>query len=486
MSVLKIVEPTRLLIPEVTDQIKSLLTYDDQSVRYQIHRLKANARYGKSDWAQERIESLQAQVKKTLLFKDKEDNYYTYSGLASYLQSVLKCEIEDLVEVPEPGVVPFKNPIEFELRDYQKEAVEKLIRARHAAAELPTGAGKSQIILHLCFELGLKAVIVAPLKSIAEQLYNEFVFRFGQQYVGMYGGGKKKADKLFTIAVAQSMVNIEKGSELYSQLQSDTKVLIFDESHVTPAETFEKLCMGIFRYCPYRFFLSATQTRIDGGELLLKGIIGPIVCSRTYQDLVKDGHLSQGVFKVFNVAGPMQNSSDPKREVQNQLFNNPAVNRLAADIATKAVNIANRPTLILIEEFKQFSILKNYIDIPFEFVHGGIPADAKNVIPQEYWKCDKQAAIDRFNKGETKLLIGTSAISTGVDLKPTQCIIYLQGGKSEIKVRQSIGRGTRVVPGKKDFWVVDFSVSTSRMMQKHLTERAKIYSEMGTVEYYGF
>ncbi len=485
MEKLIISEPTKLFIPEVTDQIKQLLTYDDKAVRYQIHRIKTNARYGRTDWAKEKIEQLKSQIKKTLLFQDKEENWYTYAGLSRYLQSVLRCDIDDQVQIPDHGIVPFERPFDFTLRDYQEEAVKALIESRHGAVELPTGSGKSAIILQLCFELGLKTVIVAPLKAIAEQLYDDFVYRFGQKYVGMYGGGKKKSDKLFTIAIAQSVVNIQEDSQLYKEWKKDVKVLIFDESHVTPADTFETICMGIFSDAPYRFFLSATQVRIDGAELLLKGIIGPIVCSRNYSELVQEGHLAQGIFKVFNVAGNLQTSSDPKREVQSQLYNNPNVNRLAAEIATKSVNIAKRPTLILIEEFRQFHNLRNHLDIPFEFVHGGVPTDAKDYIPEEYWKCDKKGAIERFNKGQTKLLIGTSAISTGVDLKPTGCIIYLQGGKSEIKIRQAIGRGTRIVPGKTDFWVIDFNITTSPMMQRHLAERAKIYSEMGKVEYYG-
>jgi len=89
------------------------------------------------------------------------------------------------------------------------------------------------------------------------------------------------------------------------------------------------------------------------------------------------------------------------------------------------------------------------MSIPFTFVHGGASDDAKQFLPQKYWKCDVEAAVKDFNEGKIQCLIGTSAISTGVDLLPVGCLIYLQGGTSEIKVRQAIGRGTRIIPGKK-------------------------------------
>ena len=96
-------------------------------------------------------------------------------------------------------------------------------------------------------------------------------------------------------------------------------------------------------------------------------------------------------------------------------------------------------------------------------------------------------AIEKFNTGAVKLLIGTSAVSTGVDLKPTQCLIYMQGGISEIKVKQAIGRGTRMgVPGKKDCWVVDFIVMGSKTLERHAMARKEMYEELiGEVDIIG-
>jgi len=155
------------------------------------------------------------------------------------------------------------------------------------------------------------------------------------------------------------------------------------------------------------------------------------------------------------------------------------VNRLAAEIAQKSITLGYRPTLIIIEEFKQFTLLKNYLSVPFEFVHGGASSqDVKDILPKEYWKCDIEQSVKNFNEGKTKLLIGTSAISTGVDLKPVGCLIYLQGGTSEIKVRQAIGRGTRPVPEFKDFWVIDFNIVGSASCERHFGSRKELYEDM--------
>jgi superfamily II DNA or RNA helicase len=61
-------------------------------------------------------------------------------------------------------------------------------------------------------------------------------------------------------------------------------------------------------------------------------------------------------------------------------------------------------------------------------------------------------------------------------------LIYLQGGTSEIKVRQAIGRGTRIVPGLTDFWVVDFNVVGSDAMERHFQTRLEYYQDMTSEE----
>jgi hypothetical protein len=162
---------------------------------------------------------------------------------------------------------------------------------------------------------------------------------------------------------------------------------------------------------------------------------------------------------------------------------------MVGDIVTKCVTGANRQVVIIVDEFPQFIALMNYIGVPFEFCHGGASnreskdgTKLKDILPEKYWKSDIAGAVERFNKGETKVIIGTSAISTGVDLVPVGCLIYLQGGKSEVGIKQAIGRGTRKFAGLSDFWVIDFNIVGSTPLERHCNERIKLYKGMGEVE----
>jgi superfamily II DNA or RNA helicase len=464
-------EPVKIYLPVVDNEVKRFLTFMDRSVNYQIYKIKNNFRWASGDpeGHADRIKQLKEQSVKTLIFKD-DFGEYTYSGLVSDLKQRFKWELKNEIYYPEPKLIPWDKQPEFELRPYQKEAVEALKAVKHGAVELPTGSGKSACITDLIKNYGLKTLLMTPSRSITEQLYHDLCLRFGKKRVGKFSGTKKEVNKLIVVATGQSLTRLNKESKEYQEL-SNTEVFIADESHSVPAETFEAVCMGVAAKAPYRFFFSATQLRTDGSEMILKGITGPVVYRKTFKELVSEGYLANPKFRIFRVdSNGNTNRQDVNQETRKQLFENPNVAKLAADIADKSVQGANRKTLIIIDELVQYDLLNNYLKTKHEFICGATP------------QAKRAEIIKDFNEGSLMLLIGTSAISTGVDLKPTSSLIYLQGGMSEIQVKQAIGRGTRIFPGKTDLWVSDFMVLNSKHMERHTKVRMKIYETLGEVK----
>lgn len=360
------------------------------------------------------------------------------------------------------------------MRSYQEEARDALIKAGHGAIELPTGAGKSLIIMYLLKYYGLKAVIVTPRKQITLQLYKDFQSAFGKKYVGQFGGGAKSFKKLFTVTTAQSLVRLEKGSEQYESF-AEADVVIFDESHTVPAATFQKICNGVLAKPKLRFFISATQRSNTGAELLLKGITGPVVYRKTFRELADLGYLKQVVVNV--VEAPMfgNSKSDPMKQTRENLYNNPYVIKKTAEIANKAYNLSDRSVLILVEQIDQLNKLINHMDVPFEVIHGQKNDDR---LPTVFRNPDTEEILRRFNSGETRVLVGTSCISMGVDTKAASVIVYVQGLSSPIKLLQAIGRGTRASESHKECVVFDFRVMDGGVLERHLGARLNIYGEI--------
>jgi superfamily II DNA or RNA helicase len=460
--------------------LRANLQYVDKKVEFEIQKLKRNVRMYHMPNFQERLDQLKGQRVKCLLFKD-DDGYWTYSGLAQSLVRTLQASYISRVTYPDPKPLPWaKKP--FEPFPYQTLAHDALFRARHAGVEIGTGLGKSLIITYLIKSLGLKTVVMAPSLSIARQLQKGLISAFGRKCVGFYGDGRKDLGKLITVAIGASLTRIGERDEAWGAF-AKTQVFIADESHLCPAQTLNKVCFGLMTNAPYRFFFSATQLRNDGLDLLLDAISGPIVYRMSVKEGIDKGYLAK--LKTTLVKVPSRSyfeSRDVLEMTRQHLYYNPGVNKAAAQIINRFID-SGRQVLVLVEELEQFTHLLPFLrEATIAFAHGG---DPKGVLPEKYRKSDPEGLVEQFNAGQLPVLVGTSCISTGTDVKANQMTVYIRGGKSEIEVMQgAVGRSTRLHEpvGKKACDIIDFDVYNIDSLHRHTGERLKYYAQVGGVE----
>lgn len=493
MTVLTIESPVTLRISDVDDTsfLKTLLQYRDKKVDFELQKFRHSTwyadKYGRQAY-QERLKELQDSRIKSLLFED-DRGYWTYTGLAGSLARNLKAEEpESLVVYPEASVIPWsKKP--FDMYPYQREAYEALLKARHAGVEIGTGLGKSLIINYIIKALALKTVVMAPSKSIARQLYEGhdgrggFKAAFGSKYVGLYGDGRKDTGKLITVAIAASLTRIEPGDSAWKAL-SGTQVFVADESHLCPAVTLAKVCFGLLAAAPYRFFFSATQMRNDGLDMLLDSITGPVVYRMSVQEGIQKGYLAALDFTMAQVTSDSSfESRDANEMTRKHLYDNPRVNKCVAQLANSFAS-RNQQVLILIDELDQFNKIYGQLRYEVGFAHGGGSGE-REALPEAFRKADNADLVQRFNEGRLPILVGTSAVSIGTDIKANQATIYVKGGKSEIEVMQgAVGRSTRLHPevGKTRCQVIDFSVVNKEVLRRHADARQKIYETVAPVK----
>jgi superfamily II DNA or RNA helicase len=473
---IQIKEPTKVSIPKpvsplLLDQLKVGLTYTDKKASYALSRFKQYSAkwYPDEEEFNAKLAEMKAATKVCLLFEE-EDHYWTYSGLSNYVKSKVPaytgCQtVPDGVKLgftyPDPKPLPWDKAPGYEMYPFQKEALEKLLAVKHGGVQIGTGLGKSFIIANLVKRLGLKTLIMAPSSSITEQLIEEFTKLFGKKYVGAYYENKKDVKKLIVIGNAQSFTRVKEDSPAWKEL-SKTQVFIADESHQTPAKTLASVCFGLVKNAPYRFFFSATQMRNDGADLVLEGITGPMVFEMTVKEGVEKGYLARPKFKVLRA--PMNGSywhDDPNFMTRHHLLYNPKVVEAVGKLVNAAVT-AGFPTLVLIDEVEQFTKLLPYVKGDIGFAHGPLTDDNRDKVPADYQESKPKELVDRFNAGELPILVGTSCIQTGTNIKPVKFLVYWAGGSSEIQVKQAIGRGTRLSPGKTFCHVVDFMVDDHR------------------------
>jgi superfamily II DNA or RNA helicase len=470
--------------PDEVSNLRQSLTYSDTSAAFNLKKLKENRwlKQNKPHTWETRVKEVEAKLK-TCMLKSENGKMWFHPGSLPYL-SGYSFDISSNIEYPEPRKIPWKKPLPFELYPYQEESARRLIAQKHGCVELCTGAGKTAIILTLARELGLKTIIVTPSKSIFGEMLEKFEYHFGKSNVGAYGSGKKKIGKKFTVCISKSLTMLKEGTPEY-EFFSTADVVISDESHLNAANTLETTFHGVLQDVPYRFFLSGTQVRGDGKDKLLESIIGKKVYELPTKDAVDGGYICPVKFFVFETTSKdIKKYKDPLKAKRKQFLYNSNIADIAAKIANSAWNQAQESTLILVEELEQIRMLVDRLSVPFEYVHSASKADATR-FGLETRKVNE--AVEAFNLGHARVLIGTSCIATGTNMYPTHNTINWVGGGSETRTKQgAVGRSVRILENSKykDYHkpkpyskIYDFRVNNIGLLENHLQKRLSMYRE---------
>lgn len=473
------------------NSLKQALTYTNTGVQHLIKRHYNNFHWKNRNvvsW-QAHLNELQKDLKKCLVYQE-DDKYFIRPGSIPYVADLFAdLIVENTIKYPEFKKVPWLHPLPFDLHPYQEESWTKLIAEKHGNVSLTTGSGKSAIIIKACREMGLNTCIVAPGKAIFNELIEKFEHHFGKKYVGKFGDGKKVLDRKFTICIGDSLANVIPGSSEYDFF-SNLDALILDESHVFAAESLEKICHDVLGKIPYRFLLSATQTRGDGSIPLLQSIIGKTVCSLTTSEAVQKGYICPHDFRIVTMesSNPNFDSSDALALKRAHFLNNRNIASFVARLANGMAEVQGKQTLVLCEELTQLAMLAPLLKVPYALAHSEKRAERLNELGLE--KVDVAKSIEKFNKNEVKVLITTSCCHVGVNIFPTHSTVNWVGGASEIKTKQAaVGRSVRF--GHSNPWakncvnkdkatIYDFDVQGNAAMQRHLDARIECYRESGT------
>lgn len=473
--------------PAEIAQMKDQFSYKNGKIDQLLKRHRANRWFKQKNpvgW-QERSDELAEQLNDSVLKKDK-NGYYIKPASIPYVRGV-DFTLRNEVDVPALKPLPWKVEPEFTPYPYQTDSVRELLALDGIPGNisLPTGCGKSFILLMLAQQIGESVVIVTPSKSIFRELYAEFQLRLGKSMVGGYGDGKKDTKKPITIAIGKSITMLKKDTPAY-EFFLNKKNLLVDESHTWGADTLESISHGVLGNCIRRLFVSATQTRGDGMLVLLQSIIGKNVYDMHITDAIAAGYLCPLKFNIVPVISPdTRHKKDPLECKRIHYLYNDNIAEFVAKLANAQWRVNNQSTLILVEELVQIQKLVKLLQVPYAYIHS---ASKKDAAANGLEKVDLTEQLERFNSGEVRVLIGTKSIATGTNIYPTHHTVNWMGGSSEINVKQGpMGRSTRWMKAKyshahtekthTQIW--DFDVAKQPILERMLKTRVRYYRETG-------
>lgn len=401
--------------------------------------------------------------RETLLYKSKKGIYFFPAGMLDTVKRVFK-DFDILYFVQDIKLEHVRKkykPLDLkwtglELRDYQLKAVIDIQNNEGGTICLPTGSGKTLIMLRLAYEYNLPFIVICHTKELLYQWERAIKEYFDGFTPGLVGDGNNHFDKI-TVAMLQT-VNQMIGKGDTSKF--DYPVLFFDEMHRVAADTAYTVAMQI--NAPCRIGSSATPTRIDGKEKKLWAAMGEIKTKVTAKELIDRGVLAKPKFvflsppEIHISRGTRWHDAYLQGIVLNEGRNNLIIN------AAKKLSAEGLTTYVHVERIDHGQMLQGRL--PGSVFLSGTDNSTR-----------RQLVLKEFEEGKIKILVST-LLREGVNIQSMNAFIAAGGMKSPIGVIQRIGRALRIAPGKTEAIVVDFRDS-GRYTRDHWASRYNTYRE---------
>lgn len=289
----------------------------------------------------------------------------------------------------------------------------------------------------------------------------------------------------YVVEFAKIMEKKNKGKyKVYQETKEfmeSIKVMIADEVHHSKSDTWYS-CLSMCENAIYRVGLTGTVDKKDEmGWQRLQAMFSHITVKVSNEFLIERGISSKPTIRLVPIQEPRNlelvgtfMEAYKLGIVENDMRNNTIANLAVAYKAKRPGGI-----LISVKEIEHGNRIldlikaKGFEDV--EFIHGSSDDE------------DRSGGLERFSKGQLGILIASTIIDEGVDMKSIGCMILGAGGKSLRQQLQRIGRGLRLngIDGNS-VMVFDFYDATNKYLLAHSKERLKIFkSENFDVKIFG-
>lgn len=392
-------------------------------------------------------------------------------------------------EVFESWALDLFNGAEITPRDYQIDAAYNILKFRKCLAELATSAGKTLIsFLTVAYMLekkkAEKILFIVPNVSLVVQAHEDFHDynfrnRIDLRIQQIFAGQKIKDNKNIVIGTYQSL--IKKDAAYFAQFDA----VIVDETHKAKSASIKTILQKCTN-AKYRFGLSGTLPK-DGSldKLTLMSQTGPVITEIKAAFLQREGHIAKCAVKVIEMDYATDKQKTALMELAQNKYENKDVfsleqnfvisNAARLDFISSVIGRIPRNSLVLFHRIEHgqrlYEKLRQDSNKRVYYVDGGTSTD----IREEYKK--KMEAGD-----EVVIVASYGTFSTGISIKKIHNIFFTESFKSEVIIRQSIGRGLRQHESKDKVLIIDFvdnirTIEWDNYLYKHGKARQLIYKQ---------
>lgn len=380
---------------------------------------------------------------------------------------------------------------EMKPRDYQIDTAFNIIKYQSCLAELATSAGKTLITyMTIAYLLetkkARKVLMIVPTVDLVVQGADDFYQYNGEScnlpidIQQIYAGSIIREKSNIVIGTYQSLV--KKPKEYFDEFDT----VIVDETHKaksTSIKTILEKCENATR----KFGLSGTIPKPGSlDRLTIMAYTGPIITSIRADYLMSRGFITPCEVYVLEMDYARKEVKDGFKDLfqrteedRKRLLNLEQQYAIQSDIRLNFItdmilkNQKNALVLFYRIEYgnRLYDMLRQKTNRKVFYIDGGTDKDLR-----EYQK-------EMLEEGEGKIMIASyGTFSTGINVKNIHTIYLTESFKSEVIIRQSIGRGLRLHKNKKKLIIIDFvddfrSGRFKNYLYKHSEARQAIYQE---------
>jgi DNA excision repair protein ERCC-3 len=354
----------------------------------------------------------------------------------------------------------------WQLRPYQREAVEGFWHGGSGVVVLPCGAGKTLVGAAAMAHAKATTLILVTNTVAARQWRSELLRRTSltEDEIGEYSGHKKQIRPV-TIATYQVMTTRRKGTYTHLDLfdARDWGLIVYDEVHLLPAPIFRFTADIQARR---RLGLTATLVREDGREGDVFSLIGPKRYDAPWRDIEAQGYIAPADCIEVRVTLTDAERLDYATAEPDERY------RICSTTLSKT-RVVER--LVGRHKGDQTLVIGQYID---QLDDLGERLDAP-VIKGETTVRERERLFEAFRTGEVSLLVVSKVANFSIDLPEAAVAIQVSGTfGSRQEEAQRLGR---VLRPKADGRAARFYsvVARDTLDQDYAAHRQRFLAEQG-------
>jgi DNA excision repair protein ERCC-3 len=356
----------------------------------------------------------------------------------------------------------------FDLRPYQRQAVDAFFAGGSGAIVLPCGAGKTLVALAAMARAGARTLILVTNTVAARQWRAELLARTSltEAEIGEYSGERKE---IRPVTLATYQILTTRRRDIYTHLElfsaEDWGLVIYDEVHLLPAPVFRMTAEIQSRR---RLGLTATLVREDGREGDVFSLIGPKRYDAPWRDIEAQGWIAPANCTEVRVTlTDEERMSYALAEAEERYrVGATARSKLAVVEALAAAAVAGgEPTLVIGQYIDQVELLAERLGAPL--ITGKTPTR------------ERERLYQAFRVGEEMLLVVSKVANFSIDLPEASVAIQVSGAfGSRQEEAQRLGR---ILRPKRDGRQAHFYTVVARDTndQEFAARRQRFLAEQG-------